>query len=277
MRWAIALIPLLVLAQLTERPDWRHVAKAWPALIGPALFGLIAYNVLLYCALQHTTAVNASLINAFNPALISVAAAVFLRQRLTLTAAGGIAVALIGVLWVLTGGHPRTLLTNGLGVGEVFMLGAITAWTAYTLVGRRNTGQIPPITATAVQACLAVILLSPAVLLTGGPHLPTSHGPLLALLFVGFFPSVISYVMWNKALTTIPPARAGVFLNMITVFAVAISIALGQPFTVAQAIGGLLVITGVILTNLNAFQHPRSQPVSTTNPKNHRPVSRSSP
>ncbi|SNT40498.1 DMT family transporter [Rhodococcoides kyotonense] len=254
-RWVIALVPLLALAHLIEKPDWSAVARSWPTMIAPALLGLLAYNFLLYSALQHTTPVSASLINAFNPALISLAAALFLQQRLNGTSIAGIGVALVGVLWVLSDGHPTALLSSGLGLGDLLMVGAICAWTAYTLSGRRRS-TIPPITATAVQALIVIVVLIPVVLLTGGPHIPTEPGTIWALLFVGLGPSVVSYVMWNKALTVIPPARAGVFLNLITVFTVVISVGLGQSFTLAQAIGGVTVIAGVVLTNLKALRRP---------------------
>ena len=256
MRWVIALIPLVLLAQLIERPNWRAVARAWPVMVLPALFGLIGYNLLLYSALEHTTAVNASLINAFNPALISVAALVFLRQPITRAGVFGILLALIGVLWILSGGDPLTLLDDGFGAGDLLMIGAIAVWTVYTLLGRRRTG-IPPLTATAVQALIGVIVLAPFVLLSGGPHIPTDHGPLWALVFIGLFPSVASYGLWNMALTAIPPARAGVFLNLITVFTVLISLTLGEQISLAQVVGGVAVLGGVVLTNLEVFRrHP---------------------
>ena len=256
MRWAIAVPPLFVLAQVIERPDWRAVLRVWPRLLLPALFGMLAYNLLLYSALQHTTAITASLINAFNPALISIAAAVFLRQRLTPAATGGILLALAGVLWILSGGRLDTLLATGFGLGELLMLGTIAAWTVYTLIGRRGFG-IPVLTATAVQALLAVVILAPFVLLTGGPHLPTTGPGIWALLYLGLFPSVASYALWNTALTTIPAARAGVFLNLITVFTVLISVTLGRPLTLAQVAGGLAVLAGVALTALTNQRAPR--------------------
>ncbi|WP_128381562.1 DMT family transporter [Streptomyces cavernae] len=253
LRWAIAVIPLFALAQLVERPDWRHVARSWHRVLLPALSGLVAYTYLLYKALQYTDAVSASLINAFNPALIAVAAAVFLREPLTSTTVAGVVVALVGVLWVLCDGHPTSLLSSGFGLGDVFMLGAIVVWTTYTLAGRRRTG-IPPITSTALQALVSVIALAPVVLLTGGPHWPATSNATLALLFIGVGPSVVSSALWNQALTTIPPARAGVFLNLITVFTVLISLALGKPFTVAEAMGGAVVLFGVTITNAQAFR-----------------------
>ncbi len=247
LRWLLAVVPLLIIAQVIERPRWREVARAWPWLLVLSGFGLLGYNLLLYSALEHTTALNASLINAFNPALISLAAVVFLRQRLTPLAVLGILISLVGVLVVLTGGNPAAILTTGFGVGE------ICVWTGYTIAGRLAP-PLPPITATAAQALITVVVLAPFVLITGGPVLPSTARAGAALLFIAVFPSVLSYVLWNRALAVIRPARAGVFLNLITVFTAAFTIISGQSYSAAQVVGGLVVIGGVVLTNVVGTQ-----------------------
>jgi drug/metabolite transporter (DMT)-like permease len=98
------------------------VLAAWPWLIALSVSGLLGYNLLLYTALKHTDAFNAALINAFNPALITLAAAAFLRERLTRRAVGGVLIALVGVLVVLSNGDVGKLLHAGFGTGELFMI-----------------------------------------------------------------------------------------------------------------------------------------------------------
>ncbi|THV26063.1 DMT family transporter [Glycomyces paridis] len=261
LRWSLALVPLVVIALATERPDPRAVLRAWPWLLALSVLGMLAYNLFLYAALEHTDAFSASLVNAFNPAMITLAAAVFLRERLTPLAVGGVALALLGVLIVLGDGDPRTLLDSGFGTGfgtgELLMIGAIAAWTAYTVIGRRAP-RLPPVTATAAQAALAVVLLAPISLATGGPALPGTGTALASLLFIAVFPSVLSYLLWNRALTVIPPGRAGVFLNLITVFTAAFTILAGQAYTAAQVAGGLTVIVGVVLANARALRRTRA-------------------
>ena len=257
LRWAIALVPLLLIAQLVEKPCWRSVAAAWPWLLALSVCGLLGYNLLLYFALEHTDAFNASLINAFNPALITLAAAVFLRERLTPMAVAGVVMALAGVLIVISGGNVGRLATAGFGTGEVLMVGAVVVWTAYTVIGRQAP-KIPPITATAVQAAVAVALLAPVRFATGGLAFPGTGSALASLLFIAIFPSVLSYVLWNRALTVLPAAGAGVFLNLITVFTAVLTILAGQVHTAAQFVGGAIVVGGVIVTNARAFRrkHP---------------------
>lgn len=257
LRWTVAVIPLLVTAQVVERPQWRQVLAAWPWLIALSAFGLLGYNLLLYAALEHTDAFNASLINAFNPALITLAAAVFLRERLTRTATGGVLIALAGVLVVLSGGDLAALLDTGFGTGELLMIGAIVAWSAYTVTGRLAP-PLPPITATAVQAAVTVVVLAPVSFATGGPALPTTRDAVASLLFIAVFPSVLSYLLWNRALNVIPAGRAGVFLNLITVFTAAFTILAGHAYTAAQVVGGLIVVGGVVLTNARVL---RGRPV----------------
>ncbi|WP_364400206.1 DMT family transporter [Pseudarthrobacter sp. LMD1-1-1.1] len=259
LRWAIALVPLLLIAQLVEKPCWRSVAAAWPWLLALSVCGLLGYNLLLYFALEHTDAFNASLINAFNPALITLAAAVFLRERLTPMAVAGVVMALAGVLIVISGGNVGRLATAGFGTGEMLMVGAVVVWTAYTVIGRLAP-RIPPITATAVQAAVAVALLAPVRFTTGGPTFPGTGSAVASLLFIAIFPSVLSYVLWNRALTVLPAAGAGVFLNLITVFTAVLTILAGQVHTAAQFVGGAIVVGGVIVTNARAFRrkHPAS-------------------
>lgn len=257
LRWLIALGPLLVIAHFIERPSWRAVLATWPWLLALAIFGLLGYNLLLYFALEHTDAFDASLINAFNPALITLAAAVFLRERLTLMSTAGVLIALVGVLIVLSKGDISGLVTTGFGRGEMFMVGAIFAWTAYTIIGRLAP-RVPPITSTALQAGMAVVILTPLSFGTGGPTLPPTSAAWAALLFIAIFPSVLSYLLWNRALRVLPAAGAGVFLNLITVFTAVITIIAGQPSTLAQFVGGAIVIGGVVLTNAGVFRRRKA-------------------
>ncbi|MFE4837970.1 EamA family transporter [Arthrobacter sp. NPDC056691] len=43
LRWSLALVPLLAIAQLVERPQWRQVLAGWPWLIALSAFGLLGH------------------------------------------------------------------------------------------------------------------------------------------------------------------------------------------------------------------------------------------
>ncbi|MBP1325862.1 drug/metabolite transporter (DMT)-like permease [Leucobacter exalbidus] len=264
MRWAIAVVPLFVIAHFVEKPDWRLIARNWPRIVLLAICGLAIYNIMLYLSLGADSAVNASLINSVNPALIAVAAAIFLRSRVGVRGVCGIALAFFGVVWILTSGSPQTILDNPPSAGSLFMLVAICAWTAYTILGRTGP-KLPPIASVAAQALVVTVGLAPFAL-GSGLDLPSSSSGWAALAYIAVFPSIVSYVLWNTALQVIPAPRAGVFLNLITVFTVLGAVLLGTPLTIEELIGGVLVLAGVALTTNWRHRPAVNSPASQRSP-----------
>lgn len=246
-RWVIAVGPLFLIAHLVERPAWGEVWRRWRLLLVLGVLGLAAYPLLVYQALRHTSALNAALINSFNPAVIVVVAAVVLRERVGWRGVLGVGVGAVGVMMVLTGGRLLDVMRMQYNTGDLLMLGAIGCWTAYTVLGRGMRG-VPPIASTAVQALIVVLVMTPAAV-TGGVGIPGSVEGRASLLFIGLFPSVVAYLMWNSALVTIEAGRAGVFLNLITVFTAIASVAQGRALTGPQVVGGGLVLAGVVVAS----------------------------
>jgi len=245
LRWALAAVPLAVIAQVVERPDWRAVLRTWPRQVVLALLGMVGYALFVYTALQHTSSVNASLVNALNPALIALLGAAVARRAPSGRAVAGMLVGLLGVLVVLTGGRLAALTSLELNVGDVLMVGAIVVWSVYTIGGRGLAG-VPPIASTAAQAAIAAVVMAPFAA-TGHVHWPSSRDATVALVVIAVLPSVGSYLLWNLALRRVPPAEAGAYLNLITVFTVLISAATGYALGAAQVVGGVLVLGGVLL------------------------------
>ncbi|GAB3277122.1 DMT family transporter [Microbacterium lacusdiani] len=245
LRWVLAVVPLFLIAQLVERPDWRALFRAWPRLALLGAIGVAGYNLLLYAALGTETPFQLSLINAFNPALIAIAAVVFLGARLGWRGIGGILLAFAGVLWIISSGRPLAILEHPPKVGSLIMVGAIVAWTAYTIIGRTGP-RLPPISAVAVQGLCVAIGLTPVVLIQG-LSLPETAAGAWSLAYIAVFPSIASYVLWNYALQHVPPAQAGVSLNLITVFTAIATVLLGMAVTAPQIVGGVLVLAGVVL------------------------------
>jgi len=244
-RWVFAFLPLIVIAWLVERPDWRAALREWRVHLLQSLLGLTGYTLLLYAALGLTGAVNAAVISAINPATIALGAAIFLRERLDRVQVLGLVVAFAGVTVVLTGGDVGLLLEQGFGVGDVLVIGSVLAWTAYSLISRRLA--TPPITATSVQAVFAVVTMLPLIAVTG-VSLPSSPAGALGLAYIVVFPSMLGYALWNIGASKVGPARAGIFLNLLPVFTVLIALAFGAVLEPATVAGGILVIAGVYLT-----------------------------
>lgn len=247
-RWLGAFPILLVITLWIERDrldKWRLAAEEWWIHIVQAALGMVGYTLLLYAALDTTSAVNASVISAINPAIIALAAVVVLGERIRRGGVLGIAISFVGVVIVVLLGGSGGISDVSVAVGDLLILGAILAWTAYVIISRRI--QTPPITATTVQVGMSALMLAPVMALVGIQAQPSTEGWWgLAIIIV--FPSALAYLLWNVAVTQLGPSRTGVFLNLLPVFTAVIAVALGDALTVWQVIGGLIVLAGVYLT-----------------------------
>jgi drug/metabolite transporter (DMT)-like permease len=254
-RWLIAVFLLFPIAHWIERPNWKKVWKEWKILLLMALLGIAGYNFLLYEALRFTTSMNAALVNAMNPALLVLFSSLLLKERISLRVGLGLFVSLMGVLLVLTKGQLQQVFHINYNQGDLFMLVAILIWTFYSIIGRKLKN-VPPISATAISVLFGILILLPFFLLSGGIHDPISKQATIGILYMGILPSVGSFIFWNISIRQIGPSRAGVYLNLITVFTAILSLLLGNTITYVQIIGGILVFIGVYLTSQNTGAVP---------------------
>ena len=250
LRWLGAFPLLIVIAIWLERSDrqkWRTALKEWWLHIIQAALGMVGYTLFLYSALDTTSPVTASVITAINPAVIALAAVIFLGERIRRIGVLGIVVSFIGVLVVVLAAGPDSTSSTGIAVapGDLLVLGAITVWTIYVIISRRI--QTPPITATTVQVGASVLMLLPVMAVVGIQAAPSTEG-IIGLVLIMIFPSALAYLLWNVAVTQLGPSRTGVFLNLLPVFTAAIALALGDAITIWQIVGGAIVLAGVYLT-----------------------------
>lgn len=246
-RWFLASFVLFGIATILEKPDWSKVLREWKKLTSMAVLGVIGYTLIVYIALRYTSSTNAALVNSLNPALISIAAAIFLKERISRLQYTGIGISLLGVLVVLTRGNLLQVLQIRYNNGDLLMLVAIVVWTIYSIIGKR-LNNIPAITATATTSIIATILMAPFAIYQGIDLAALSPMAWTGIIYITLFPSVGSFIFWNIGVKELGANKTGIFLNLIPVFTAIISWALGNQITAAQIIGGLLVFAGVYVT-----------------------------
>lgn len=246
IKWLVACVPMLLLAHFVEKPKWRVVFRSWKKIFMLGALGIAGYGFMFYQALSSTTPLNASLINAFNPALIAIASAIFVGDRLSPGKLGGIAIAFCGVLWVLTGGNPSVLASQSLNPGDLWMIGVICCWTAYTIIARKGS-EISPLSSCALQMTFFTLCMTPYAMLNG-ITLPSTSGAAWSMAYICIFPSAVAFFLWNYGAKHVDSGIAGQSLNLTVPFIAIMTLMAGGTITMVDLVGGSLVLFGVYLT-----------------------------
>lgn len=250
-RWVFALLFLFPFARkdlFNNRHLWK---KEWKTLFWLSLTGVAGFNTLVYIAVHYTTSINAALINAPTPALIMLLSILFLKEKIKKRHIIGIIFSIIGVTWIVSRGSLETLLSFSINKGELWMLLAVTIWSIYSVIVKKNAHKFPAAGVFLVTIIIGIGLLTPFAAFEWITKQPMSFSTagFAGFLYLGAFASVIAFLCWNKAVTDIGPGKAAPFLNLIPIFASIFAVAfLEESVTSAQLIGGAITITGVFIT-----------------------------
>lgn len=247
-RFGIALVILLAIMRLKGLLRWPEKDLLLP-LILLGLSGIFAFNTILYIGLKYTTAVNATIVNAFNPVVVGVLSAFWLKEKPGYGQMAGLVLSFLGIVVISTGGSWRVLMSLGFNPGDLIVFLGTIVWAFYTVLGKRVMTRLSPLEATTYANIAGVFFLVPAMLYEWGGTVP-SFSPYLWLMLVwlGIFASVISFLWWNKGVVEIGPARAAAFYNLIPVYAAVLAFfLLGEKLYAYHLAGGLMVLAGVFM------------------------------
>ena len=248
-RWVVALLCLLPLSLPQVRRDWPQLRAAWPWLLLFGALGTGGYNVLVYGGLQHPTAINGTLLNSFIPIMIVLISWLLLGKRLHGREMAGIAVSFIGVVGIVAHGEPQRLWELTLNVGDLWILASVLAWSAYTLLLSRRP-QVHPLAFVTAISVTGLAFLFPFYLweMAQGRHVMPTPGAIAGIVYTGVFPAFLGYILWNRGVAEVGPARAGLFMHLVPAFSILLSmIFLDEKPAPYHAVGIGLILAGIWL------------------------------
>ncbi|QKD84740.1 DMT family transporter [Thermoleptolyngbya sichuanensis A183] len=216
------------------------------ALLG--LFGVVGYHFFFFLSLRYTAIANTAIINAFNPVITGIAAALFLRERLTLQNYFGGAIALVGVLALLSKGDLGNLVKMQINRGDGLMLCAVLSWVVYSLLIKVLSQRYSGFTVSFYAAGFGVIWL---LLLSLREDWATvarlSPAAIASLSYMGVGASGLGYFLYNLSVKAIGPTRASSSVySLVPIFVTLLAFAFfRQPMTVLMLFSMSLIILGL--------------------------------
>ena len=153
LRWLLAAALLWPFVSQHVRADWPLIRTGWRRILVLSLLGGATFSSLQFIALQHTTALNASIFNSFAPAIIVAGGALFFKERLGPLNFVGVALSFVGVMVIVSRGDAGTFATFTFNKGDVILLANMGIWAVYSVFLRTR----PPIHQMSFTFLLAVI------------------------------------------------------------------------------------------------------------------------
>lgn len=251
MRFVVVCIILILFIPIQSKSLSPFRKKDIIPIFLLGFFGIIGYHLGLNYGEQYISAGAASLIIATIPIFVAIMSIIYLKEKITTKKGVGILISLAGVtiisLWGTAGANIEiNYIFGAIGVLIAALMGAL-----YTIAGKKLLKRYSGLSLTVYAMLLGSIGLIPFV----NKDLPTQVINLSitswgALIFLGIFSTITAYTLWHVALTTKDASEIAPYLYAIPVISTILSYFLvNERITLFFILGGILVITGLLLVN----------------------------
>lgn len=259
-RWAGVLVLLGFFGRKTVAQEWpilrRHLTYFF--LLGAVGFSL--FNTLFYIAAVRTEAINIGILQGAIPVFVMLGAFGVFGLTVTRMQSLGVAVTILGVVFVGSRGDMQRLVDLQFNSGDLIMITACGFYAAYTVALRRR----PAVSGLAMFSVMAVGAMMTSIpflvyeIAQGAFVWPTLKGWLI-VGFVVVFPSFLSQIFFLRGVELVGPGRAGVFVNLVPVFAAFLSVLiLGEVFALFHGLALMFVLGGIALAEFGKPKTPHT-------------------
>jgi len=238
--------------------EWGTIRKSWHYLFWVSLTGISLFNTFVYIAGHYTTAINLALIGTTSSPIMSIIMArIFLRERVGWMKLLGMFICIAGILFLLSKGNFKNILTLQFSVGDVWMLLAAFCFAVYNILVRKKPPSVSPLSFLFVTFLFGSVLLLPFFLWEYN-HTPAVDWNIHlagAIVYLGIGASVICFYIWNISISILGAGRTALFGNLIPIFSsLEAVIILNEDFSWIHIVSMVTVFAGLLLANLRSLK-----------------------
>jgi len=262
-RYSIGVLLFIAILWAVEgRQALRYGGRFLPA----AVFGLIGFcgfNLLVWWGLSYTRPEHASIIMALQTPMTALAVWFTRGLRPAPFTVGCIAMAIGGVLLVVTKGDLTNAFEGGSLVGDLLVFLGAVSWVIYTMAGNHFSGWSPlrMTVLTCIPGTIGLVAINAFTIGMGFSTLPTLDQVLSVkwqLAYFVVFTVVLGVLGFNNGVKYLGALNAMLMLNLIPIIVFAIEAELGRSFAAIEICGAAIVIGALVANNL--FLRHRSTP-----------------
>ena len=258
LRFTIAALLMFIWSSWRGELAWQPIKQNFFSLLALGVTGIFSYNYFFATGLQYTSAVTAALIIVINPVFTTCIASFFMGEAWNRRTLLGVFISLLGVSLVVSKGDLSVLTQMSIGIGEVYLFGAVASWVAYTLIVKKVTRTMGTGIMTTVSTIIGAVML---LILSSikedqwSKVLHVSNQTMIEIVYLAVCATVVAFLLFNWGIQRIGATKASAYINLMPVNALWIAIFLyGEKISVYHLLGMSLAIAGVFITTQNKVQ-----------------------
>jgi len=232
------------------------------SLLPLSLFQPILYFSAETIGIMLTSASYSGMIIAAIPIFVAILSALVLREYPNRIQLFFIVASVTGVIFIVFMDNQAIEGVNS--IGTLALLGAVLSAACYNIASRKASSVYTPIQTTWVMMVVGAIIFNFIALAQHIHSGSISHyfSPLpdlwINIIYLGVASSVGAFFLFNYVLSKVAATQGSVFVNMVTVVAIAGGVIfMGESIFWYHLIGTAAVILGIWGTNRYATQHGR--------------------
>lgn len=241
---------LLVMIPLVTKDKERIRLKDYPLLILAGILGITCNQIFSIAGIAYTNPIHASLLNMATPILVSVLAAVFLKEGFGWNKYLGLSLGVTGAaLLIISRSHSESVHPATLK-GDLFIVMGSVCYSTYLILIRNISSRYSAMTVLRFVFLFGTIFSLPFCF-SEFYHAKWDSFTLVnwySVFHIVVLGTFLSYLMMNRGVIKWGPSRTGSFVYFQPLFGTLSAIlVMGEELTILKAVAGALIILGVWL------------------------------
>jgi drug/metabolite transporter (DMT)-like permease len=249
LRWCIAFLLMLPFAYRELTDKWLIWRDEWKDLLFLGACGMWICGAFVYIGAKTTAAINIALLYSVAPVLIASVSAIWFHEKLRPRQWLGGALALCGMLFIISKGSWTTLTHLSFTAGDWWIVAAVISWTLYSLVLKNRKSCLSVFSRSTAVTLGGVLLLIPLTLIemtvSGFPTTIDSRALILGLI-AAVIPGFAAYQAYSFMQSELGAAKAGIVLYLGPLYgALTGYLFLNEQPQLFHFVGAALILPGV--------------------------------
>ncbi len=248
---------LLTLILALSKSKEKIERSDYLTLIFAGLFGVTCNQIFSIVGIANTNPIHASLLIMATPIIVSVLAAIFLKERFGWNKFTGLLMGITGAALLIIFRDHKNNLNPATILGDVFIVSGALCYSTYLILIRKISSKYSPLTILRFVFIVGTCFCFPFSFKTFAAANWTGFTVMdwYAIFHIIILGTFLAYLLMNMGVTNWGPSRTGSFIYFQPLFGTAAAILiLHESLSLIKVLSAILIILGVWITSLKILK-----------------------